>query len=122
MTTKLTTGALSCAPDHPFRNPALLSWESWTSNLRLCSAHLKHGKEHLVVGSLAKLAEDKEHILANWPSATDVKKEAFANRVSDFATSPTIPLSKCAKLVVQGVLEAKFEAVESAKQIHKKTM
>ena len=32
----------------------------------------------------------------------------------------TIPLSKCAKLVVQGVLEAKFEAVESAKQIHKK--
>ena len=34
----------------------------------------------------------------------------------------TIPLSKCAKLVVQGVLEAKFEAVESAKQIHKKTM
>ena len=34
----------------------------------------------------------------------------------------TIPLSKCARLVVQGVLEAKFEAVENAKQIHKKTM
>ena len=34
----------------------------------------------------------------------------------------TIPLSKCAKLVVQWVLEGKFEAVESAKQIHKKTM
>ena len=32
----------------------------------------------------------------------------------------TIPLSKCARLVVQGVLEAKFEAVESAKQIYKK--
>ena len=32
----------------------------------------------------------------------------------------TIPLSKCAKLVVQWVLEGKFEAVESAKQIHKK--
>ena len=34
----------------------------------------------------------------------------------------TIPLSKCARLVVQGVFEAKFEAVENAKQIHKKTM
>ena len=34
----------------------------------------------------------------------------------------TIPLSKCARLVVQGVLRAKFEAVESAKQIHKKTL
>ena len=45
-------------------------------------------------GSLAKLAEAKEHILANWPSATDVKKEAFANRISDFVTSPTIPLSQ----------------------------
>ena len=60
MTTKLTTGALSCAPDHHFRNPALLAWESWTSNLRLCSAHLKHGKEHLVDGALAKLAEDSQ--------------------------------------------------------------
>ena len=34
----------------------------------------------------------------------------------------TIPLSKCARLVVQRVLRAKFEAVESAKQIHKKTL
>ena len=83
MTTKLTTGALSRAPDHHFRNPALLAWESWTSNLRLCSAHLKHCKEHLVDGSLAKLAEDSQHILANWPSATEVKKEVFANRISD---------------------------------------
>ena len=32
--------------------------------------------------------------MANWPSATEVKKEAFANRISDFATSPTIPISK----------------------------
>jgi hypothetical protein len=34
----------------------------------------------------------------------------------------TIPLSKCTRLVVQGVLEAKYKAIESAKQIHKKTL
>ena len=32
----------------------------------------------------------------------------------------SIPLSKCATLVVQWGLEGKFEAIESAKQIHKK--
>ena len=32
----------------------------------------------------------------------------------------TISLSKCARLVVQGVLREKFEAVECSKQIHKK--
>ena len=88
MTTKLTTGSLSCAPDHHFRNPALLAWETWTFNLRLCGAHLKNGKEHLVDGSL-----EQQHILANWPLATEVKKDAFANRISKFAASPTIPLS-----------------------------
>ena len=55
----------------------------------------------------------------------------FSERLTLFATGSTknmevqgatIPLSKCARLVVQGVLRAKFEAVESAKQIHKKTM
>ena len=94
MGTKLTTGTLSCAPDHHFRNPALVSWETWTSSLRLCSAHLKHGNEHLVDGALAKLAEDSQHILANWPVATEVKRDAFATRMAEFSTSPTIPLAK----------------------------
>ena len=94
MGTKRTTGTLSCAPDHHFRNPALVSWETWASSLRLCSAHLKHGKEHLVDGALAKLAKDSQHILANWPVATEVKKDAFATRMAEFSTSPTLPLAK----------------------------
>ena len=56
-------------------------------------------------------------------------ENCFSERLKLFATGrtknmkvqgATIPLSKCARFVVQGVLEAKFEAVESAKQIHKK--
>ena len=59
-------------------------------------------------------------------------ENCFSERLKLFVTGRTknmevqgatiIPLSKCARLVVQGVLRAKFEAVESAKQIHKKTM
>ena len=45
-------------------------------------------------GALAKLAEDSQRILANWPVATEVKRDAFAARVAEFSTSPTIPLAK----------------------------
>ena len=45
-------------------------------------------------GSLEKLNENREHVLANWPLATEVKKEACANHISNFAASPTTPLSK----------------------------
>ena len=94
MGTKLATGALSCAPDHHFRNPMLVCWETWTSNLRLCSAHLKHGKEQLVNGALGKLVEDSHHIFSNWPVATEVKSDAFEARLAEFSTSPTLPLAK----------------------------
>ena len=72
----------------------LVHWETWTSNLRLCCAHLKHGKEQLVDGTLGKLVEHSHHIFTNWPMATEVKKEAFETRLAEFATSPTIPLAK----------------------------
>ena len=45
-------------------------------------------------GALARLAEDSQHILANWPVATEVKRDAFAARIAEFTTSPTIPISK----------------------------
>ena len=57
MGTKLATGALSCAPDHHFRNPMLVCWDTWTSNLRLCSVHLKHGKEQLMNEALDNLCK-----------------------------------------------------------------
>ena len=46
------------------------------------------------MGLWRKLAEDSQHIVTNWPVATEVKRDAFAARLAEFSTSPTLPLAK----------------------------
>ena len=60
----------------------------------MCNAHLKHGKEQLVDGTLGKLVEDSHHIFTSWPVVTEVKREAFEARLAEFSTSPTLLLAK----------------------------
>ena len=51
----------------------------------------KHGPPTF---AFAVVAEDSQHILANSPVATEVKKDVFTIRMAEFSTSPTIPLAK----------------------------